>query len=290
MSIYVIGDIQGCLKELKELLIKIKFSADKDIIWFTGDLVNRGPQSLETLRYVKSMDENAVTVLGNHDLHMLAIVYGLQKQRPSDTFNSILSARDKDNLMDWVAHQPLMHTANNDQHILVHAGIYPAWSITQAKQYANEVESALRDEQRIDFLSQMYGNQPNRWSDTLSGWNRLRFITNTFTRMRYCTADMALELKTSAAPNALPQYKAQDQKQNKDQTLTPWYTLRHDNAEQHIFFGHWSTLGLTSEHGTHCLDTGCLWGGTLSAMKIDKISDGENTVHQINCKGEINPF
>ena len=274
MSTYVIGDIQGCLTELKELLKKIKFSADKDIIWFTGDLINRGPKSLETLRYVRDMGQNAISVLGNHDLHMLAIYHGLQKQRPSDTLDSILNAPDNDNLIEWVSTLPLLHSANNDQHILVHAGIYPLWSIPQAKKYAREVESALRGDKLIDFLSNMYGNKPDSWNESLTGWERLRFITNTFTRMRYCTADAKLDLKSSVAP----------EKQKK--ALVPWYTLRPGNSEQHIFFGHWSTLGLNNENGTHCIDTGCLWGDKLTALKIDE----DYQYYQINCKGEQNPF
>jgi len=283
MSIYVIGDIQGCLNELKQLLKKIKFSADKDIIWFTGDLVNRGPKSLEVLRYVKSMDENAVTVLGNHDLHMLAIVYGLQKQRPSDTFDAIIGARDKDNLMEWVAQQPLIHTDNSDRHVLVHAGIYPQWSISQAKIYAREVENILSGYRVIEFLSNMYGNQPDVWESELTGWERLRFITNTFTRMRYCTQDAKLDLSSSVAPG----------KQSK--ALVPWYTLRNKHAPPgepaDIFFGHWSTLGLTNENGTHCLDTGCLWGGTLTALKIsEREPDQPYRYYQIDCNGEQKPF
>jgi len=278
MSTYVIGDIQGCLSELKQLLKKIKFSADKDLVWFTGDLVNRGPKSLETLRYVKSMGNNAVSVLGNHDLHMLAIAYNLQKQRPSDTFNTILHARDKDNLIDWVANLPLVHSAYNGQYVLVHAGIYPAWHITQAIQYASEVEQALRSEQRIEFLSNMYGNLPARWDNSLKGTERLRFITNAFTRMRYCTEDLRLELTSSMAPD------------KQIDGLIPWYKLRNDSPDQQIFFGHWSTLGLTTQKGIHCLDTGCLWGGALSAMKIHQDASQEFTLQQINCNGELSPL
>jgi len=294
MSTYVIGDIQGCLDELKLLLRKIKFSADKDVIWFAGDLVNRGPKSLEVLRFVKNMEENAVSVLGNHELHMLAIVHGLQKQRPSDTFSPIMEARDRDELMDWVAKRPLIHTSENNHQVLVHAGIYPLWSIVEAKQYAKEVECVLRgnENQLRNFLSQMYGNQPDRWCDSLTGWDRLRFITNAFTRMRYCTEDYRLELKSSEAPN--------EQKEN----LTPWYaqrkTTNNPHSATHIFFGHWSTLGLVYENGIYCLDTGCLWGGKLTALKIDATTSNQSLekslelngkkYFQVNCKGEQNPL
>ncbi len=258
MSTYVIGDIQGCLHELKELLNKISFSSDKDQIWFTGDLVNRGPDSLGVLRFVKSLEENAITVLGNHDLHMLAIVHGLEKQRPSDTFDEIINAKDKNELMQWISTLPLLHTANNDQHILVHAGLYPQWTIPQAKQYAHEVETILQSDQLLVFLSHMYGNKPDAWEDSIEYWDRLRFITNCFTRMRYCTVDGRLNLRSSVAPG------------KQESGLVPWYTLKNNRPTSvNLFFGHWSTLGLLHNNGIHCLDTGCLWGGTLTAMKID---------------------
>ena len=275
MSIYVIGDIQGCLDELQQLLKKIRFSADKDVLWFTGDLVNRGPKSLEVLRFVKSLEDNAVTVLGNHDLHMLAIVYGLEKQRPSDTFDEIINASDKQSLMQWVAQLPLIHCADNDQLVMVHAGIYPSWEINDAKKYASEVETILQSDRLIEFLSNMYGNLPDKWSEDLQGSERLRFITNTFTRMRFCTRDLRLDLKSSVAPG-----KQVD-------SLLPWYHLRKNNAEKHqIFFGHWSTLGLINENGMHCLDTGCLWGGELSALKLTN----SHELFQIDCKGQQRPF
>jgi len=275
VSTYVIGDIQGCLNELKQLLNKINFSSDKDVVWFTGDLVNRGPNSLEVLRFVKSLEENAITVLGNHDLHMLAIAHGLQKQRRSDTFNQIMEAKDKDSLMEWIASQPLLHATDNDKHILVHAGIYPLWSVLEAKKYAKEVELVLQSDRLTEFLSHMYGNLPDKWSDSLRDWERLRFITNTFSRMRYCTIDAKLDLKSSVSPG------------KQTNSLVPWYELRNDTPDKHnIYFGHWSTLGLINKNGIRCLDTGCLWGGTLTALKIDE----EFNYYQIDCKGEQKPF
>ncbi|HFE37964.1 MAG TPA: symmetrical bis(5'-nucleosyl)-tetraphosphatase, partial [Gammaproteobacteria bacterium] len=195
MTVYAIGDIQGCFNELKQLLKKIKFSTDKDKLWITGDLVNRGPDSLATLRYIKSLEDNAITVLGNHDLHMLAVIYGLQKQRSKDTFSEILQAPDRELLVQWITQQPLMHIDETLNAVLVHAGIYPGWDITKARKLAIEVENTLQSEQLPAFLQHMYGNQPDKWNDDLTGWARLRFITNVFTRMRYCTDNFTLDLR-----------------------------------------------------------------------------------------------
>jgi len=255
MTIFAIGDIQGCFQELQQLLKKIKFSTDKDQLWFTGDLVNRGPESLAVLRFVKDLKENAITVLGNHDLHMLAVVHGLEKPRKKDTFKEILQASDRDALMEWITQQPLMHCEN--ENVLVHAGIYPDWSIEQAAKLAKEVEAVLQSDKLIDFMKNMYGNQPKYWSDEHSGWDRLRFITNCFTRMRFCTTNKQLDMQEKCKPG------------NQSRGLFPWFELRNENLKQYrILFGHWSTLGMVNDDKVVSLDSGCLWGGKLTAIAL----------------------
>jgi len=277
MSTYVIGDIQGCYDELQQLLKTIHFSIDKDQIWFTGDLVNRGPKSLAVLRFVRDLGDNAITVLGNHDLHMLAIVHDTQTQRPSDTLNDVIAGHDKWQLMDWLREQPLMHTSKNGSHVMVHAGIYPMWTIDEAKTYAKEAEKALQKDNFIVYLKEMYGNQPTIWSESLSGWQRLRFITNCFTRMRFCTKEFALDMTASVTPG----------EQHTD--LQPWYKLpnRIKQAE-HIYFGHWSTLGANKKiipgKNIVCLDTGCLWGDRLTALRIE-----DQQIFQTPCPGYKKP-
>ena len=274
MTVYAIGDIQGCFTELEQLLKKIHFSSDKDQLWLTGDLVNRGPDSLATLRYVKSLGENAITVLGNHDLHMLAVLFGFQKQRPKDTFDKIIHAPDKDSLIQWITHQPLMYTDESLNAVLVHAGIYPGWTIAKAAELAKEVETALQGEQLLDFLQNMYGNQPDNWKEDLQGWERLRFITNCFTRMRYCHADLSLDLKYNGEPGMQPQH------------LQPWLNfLNQKHTKYRILFGHWSTLGQSRINNVFALDSGCLWGGKLTALALE---DSPRYIH-LNCNGELKP-
>jgi len=274
MTVYAIGDIQGCFSELKQLLEKIQFSSDKDQLWFTGDLVNRGPESLATLRYVKSLNENAITVLGNHDLHMLAVLFGYQKQRRKDTFDEIIQAPDKDDLIQWLIQQPLMYVDESLNAVLVHAGIFPGWTIQQAKELAGEVETTLQGKHLPTFLQNMYGNQPDNWNDKLQDWERLRFITNCFTRMRYCHSDLALDLKYNGEPGLQPEH------------LQPWLNfLNQEHKKYRILFGHWSTLGQSKVSNVFALDSGCLWGGKLTALAL------ENSPHYIhlNCKGELKP-
>lgn len=274
MTVYAIGDIQGCFTELEQLLEKIKFSSDKDQLWFTGDLVNRGPESLATLRFVKSLGDNAITVLGNHDLHMLAVLFGFQKQRPKDTFDEIINAPDKESLIQWVTHQPLMHIDESLNAILVHAGLYPGWSIQQAYELAKEVETALQGNHLLEFLQNMYGNQPDNWNDELQGWERLRFITNCFTRMRYCHSNLALDLKYNGQPGLQPKH------------LQPWLNfLNQEQKKYRILFGHWSTLGPSKVNNVFALDSGCLWGGKLTALALE---DPPHYIH-LDCKGELKP-
>ncbi len=261
MAIYTIGDVQGCYDELKTLLRQIKFNSDHDQLWFCGDLVNRGPKSLETLRFIRSLEDNAISVLGNHDLHLLATAYSHQQPGKKDTFDAILNANDKAKLLDWLRQQPLLHHDFENNFTLLHAGIHPDWSINKAQQLAKEVEQLLQSDNHLNFYKHMYGDKPLVWNDALSGWTRYRFITNTLTRLRYCDASGKPALSVKGAPGS------------QAKNLLPWYEVP-NRASQHdtIIFGHWSTLlhaGVSSINNAYAIDSGCLWGGVLTAMRID---------------------
>lgn len=258
MAIFAIGDIQGCWIELQRLLNKINFDPEEDTLWFTGDLVNRGPGSLETVRFVKKLGDSAITVLGNHELHLLAIAHGKFKARKNDTFDALLKAHDRDELIEWLRHRPLMHRDKELGYAMVHAGLPPQWSIKEASRRAKEIETVLQSDQVGDFLENMYGDEPAIWDEELTGWERLRFITNCFTRIRYCDKKGRLNLKQKCAPGDQPD------------GLFPWFELpKRKNKSADIIFGHWSTLGFKAENGIYALDTGCLWGGQLTALRID---------------------
>ncbi len=260
MAIYVIGDVQGCYGNLKKLLKAIDFDKQSDRLWFVGDLVNRGPQSLKTLRFIRSLGESAVSVLGNHDLHLLALYYGQAKVRSSDSLSQVLEADDCKELMEWLRFRPLMHYDIGLNFAMVHAGIYPGWSLTESFERAAEVERALRGERIVDFLKGMYGNQPSIWSDQLSDMERLRFITNVFTRMRYLKHDGSLDLETKGAPQRV---KASD--------VNPWFEFSQSAIKHNrLAFGHWSTLPTNQYGSCFALDSGCLWGGRITALRIDK--------------------
>jgi bis(5'-nucleosyl)-tetraphosphatase (symmetrical) len=199
VAVYAIGDIQGCFHELQHLLTQLRFDPAQDRLWFAGDLVNRGPHSLETLRFVRNLGPAALTVLGNHDLHLLAVASVPSKLKAKDTLHPILDATDRDELLDWLRHQPLLHHDTDLGYTLVHAGLPPQWDLKQAQQCAHEVETQLRSANYADFFSHMYGDEPTQWSDTLTRWDRLRFITNCFTRLRYCDAEGHLALSYKGA-------------------------------------------------------------------------------------------
>lgn len=259
MSTYAIGDIQGCFFALEKLLEKIGFDQTHDVLWFTGDLVNRGPQSLETLRFVKNLGEHQKIVLGNHDLHLLALAHHAHMGWPDDTLAPILKARDREELIDWLLQQPLLHHDATLGYTMVHAGLAPDWDLETAKKLAQEVETILQTDQRIDFFHHMYGNQPAKWNDHLQGWERIRCIVNYFTRVRFCHLDGSLELKTKE--NIQP-----------DQTnLIPWFNIAdRRSANLKIIFGHWAALGgVTHTPNTFALDTGCIWGYSLTAMRLE---------------------
>jgi len=248
---YAIGDVQGCFDELQALLERVGFNERHDRLWFVGDLVNRGPKSLEVLRFVKSLGDRAVVVLGNHDLHLVTQFEGFERKRKDDTFEDVLGAPDAKELVDWLRARPMMHAEGG--WAMVHAGLLPAWSIEKAMNLAREVEAALRAPGYRDFLANMYGSKPERWEDSLTGWDRLRVIVNAMTRMRFCTTDGRMEFATSGK-NAPSGYQA-------------WYEGRQDSAS--IAFGHWSALGLVLRPRLAALDTGCVWGGALSALRLE---------------------
>ena len=252
MATYAIGDVQGCYDELQTLLDRIGFDRAHDRLWFVGDLVNRGPKSLEVMRFVRELGDRAVTVLGNHDLHLITQFEGFERKRKDDTFDDVLGAPDARELVDWVRTRPMMHVEGN--FAMVHAGLLPVWTIEKSLSLAHEVEQALRAGSYRDFLSNMYGSKPARWDDALAGWDRLRVIVNAMTRMRYCSQDGAMEFQAKGLVPP-PGY-------------VPWYETR-TAVEPAIACGHWSAQGLKLTERIAALDTGCVWGGALSALRLE---------------------
>jgi bis(5'-nucleosyl)-tetraphosphatase (symmetrical) len=257
MARWAIGDVQGCCDELEQLLARIRFSNDRDRLWLVGDLVNRGPLSLKVLRLVRSLGANAISVLGNHDLHLLAVALAGEKLRKSDTLSEILAAPDRDALLEWLLLLPLAHFEPAHGDLLLHAGVLPQWSVALTLELAGAVQRALRDDPRA-LLAGMYGDRPDHWQASLAGAERLRLTINVLTRLRFCTADGYVDFKhkgkpDSARPPWLPWFKA------------PGRASR----DERIIFGHWSALGLHIERGVLALDTGCVWGGALTAVNLD---------------------
>lgn len=260
MAVYAVGDLQGCLEPLKCLLEQVAFDPAKDRLWLVGDLVNRGPQSLETLRYLYAMRESLVCVLGNHDLHLLAAGHNIERLKKTDTLSEILAAPDRHDLLDWLRRQKLMHYDAERDIALVHAGIPPQWTLKKALKCAAEVEDALRDDNLFaPFLDGMYGNEPNKWDPELKGVTRLRVITNYFTRMRFCTSDGKLDLKSKEGVDSAPRGYA------------PWFSYKERKTKGlKIIFGHWAALeGRCTEPGIFALDTGCVWGGAMTLLNVD---------------------
>jgi bis(5'-nucleosyl)-tetraphosphatase (symmetrical) len=263
MATYAIGDVQGCYRELRALLRRVRFKPDRDRLWFTGDLVNRGPDSLRVLRFVRSLGDGSVTVLGNHDLHLLACALSPGgRPRRKDTFHDVLTARDRDRLLDWLRGQPLIHHDRELGYTMVHAGIPPVWTLSESRERAAEVEACLRGERCSRFLAHMYGDLPKRWSSDLRGWPRLRFITNGLTRMRFCARDGTINTHDKGPPGS------------QAWKLIPWFAVPGRRTRRaRIVFGHWATLHLAGsgahEHGVIGLDTGCVWGRELTAMCLE---------------------
>lgn len=268
MATYAIGDVQGCRVALERLLERIRYDPAADRLWFAGDLVNRGPDSVGTLRLIRSLGDRATAVLGNHDLHLLAVANGGKPGR-RDTLDDVLTAPDRDELLHWLRQRPLMHSSADGRWHLIHAGLPPQWTIADAARHADEVETVLRGPDGDALLTRMYGNQPDRWTDTLSGWPRLRIIINALTRLRYCSADGTIAPEPKGAPGSQPT------------GLMPWFTVPgRASAGGRIVFGHWSTLGHVNwrEHGVWGLDTGCVWGGRLTALCLD-----DERLHAVDC-------
>ena len=269
MAIYAIGDVQGCYDPLRRLLDKLRFDPVKDRLWLTGDLVNRGPHSLKTLRFVRSLDKAAITVLGNHDLHLLALGHDVRYSVSHyDSMSKVLKAKDGEELLTWLRHRPLAHYDKKINSLLVHAGVPPYWSVDKALKRAAEIEEMLRSKKYLWVLKHMYGNQPRRWSGGLSGAARARFIINAFTRMRMIYPDGRLNFTHNGPPS-----KAR-------RGMIPWFDAPDPQwAGTRIVFGHWSALGLLVDEDKISLDTGCVWGRELTAVKLTK----KAKVKQVQC-------
>ncbi|GGC82577.1 symmetrical bis(5'-nucleosyl)-tetraphosphatase [Undibacterium terreum] len=275
-KIFAVGDIQGCCDQLDELYQQISAQYPQARLLFAGDLVNRGPRSLATLRFVHhlataSTVAQADTVLGNHDLHLLAVANGLQKIHRGDTLDDILQAPDKEALLQWLRHRPL--ALHEDGHLLVHAGVFPQWTVQQTLDLAQEVEEELRGPNWLNLLEQMYGNSPAQWNDKLRGMDRWRCIINAFTRMRFCSADGVMDFDSKDGVGAAPA------------GMMPWFDVPgRKTATTPVIFGHWSTLGLVLRPDLLSLDTGCVWGGKLTAVALD-----DRQIVQIDCPQHRQP-
>ena len=266
MATYAIGDVQGCFDELQALLAQTG-CGKSDRLWFVGDLVNRGPKSLEVLRFVRALGERAVVVLGNHDLHLVAQFESLERARKGDTFGDVLGAPEARELVDWLRTRPMMHVEGS--YAMVHAGLLPQWTIEKAASLGKEVEAALAAPNYREFLKNMYGGKPDRWDDALAGWDRLRLIVNAMTRMRFCDRRGRMDLEGKGT-------------EPRDGYLR-WFEARPKDART-IVFGHWSQLGLVREPGFEGLDSGCVWGGALTALRLE-----DRAVYQVACRGYQSP-
>jgi bis(5'-nucleosyl)-tetraphosphatase (symmetrical) len=268
MATYAIGDVQGCFDELLRLLGDISFDMARDRLWFVGDLVNRGPKSLEVLRFVRELGDRAVVVLGNHDLHLVARHGGVERDHAGDTFDDVLRSPEAAELVAWLRQRPMMHAEG--AYAMVHAGLLPQWSVAKGLSLAGEVERVLAAPGYRDFLERMYGAKPDQWDDALSGWDRLRVIVNAMTRMRFCDRAGRMDLEgkgTQPQPGFLR-----------------WYDTRPQGEACTLLFGHWSQLGLLVRDRVLGLDSGCVWGGALSALRLE-----DRTLHQVACPGYQTP-
>lgn len=266
---YLVGDLQGCADALQRLLARIGFSASRDHLFVLGDLVNRGPDNLSTLRQLRDLGASASCLLGNHDLHFLAVAHGVRPLHRSDTLRDILDSPQREAWVDWVRQRPLALGAEG--WLMVHAGVLPSWDLAQTLNLAREVETRLRGPDLRGFLQVMYGNEPSRWDDAIMGDDRLRLVVNALTRTRFLKADGALEFGTKHGPEAA------------HEGLMPWFDFpQRRTSGQPIAFGHWSALGLIDRPDLVALDTGCVWGGALSAMRID---GGRRELIQVDCPG-----
>jgi bis(5'-nucleosyl)-tetraphosphatase (symmetrical) len=271
VALYAIGDVQGCDAELEALLKTLRFSPDRDHIWFVGDLVNRGPASLEVLRRIRALGEAATVTLGNHDLHLLAVAFGYSRLRSDDTLTAILKASDRDALLEWLLERPLLAEDRALNLCMVHGGLSPQWDLPTARGCARQLEQALKDQPQ-KLLKEMYGDKPDRWNDALEGAERLRYIVNCFTRLRYVDEQGRLELHVKGSP-----------KKSQRGSLIPWFEAPEARWRgTRVVFGHWSTLGFFQNDDVIGLDTGCVWGGSLTALRLDPPAAGPV---QIECRG-----
>jgi bis(5'-nucleosyl)-tetraphosphatase (symmetrical) len=256
MATFAIGDVQGCHDELLRLIDELRFDASRDMLWLVGDLVNRGPGSLAVLRLLKSLGGRCVAVLGNHDLHLLAVSEGFARLRPEDTLDEVLAAPDRDELLAWLRNRPMLHVDGTCA--MVHAGLLPQWNVFAARALAGEIESALRGDGYRDFLEQLYGSKPAAWDDTLRGPDRMRVIVNAMTRMRFCTPQGRMEFASKGGVESAPAGHF------------PWFDVPgRASADYTVVCGHWSALGLVMRSDLVALDTGCAWGGTLTAVRLE---------------------
>lgn len=268
MATYAIGDLQGCYTSFLHLLEQIGFNATRDRLWLVGDLINRGPGSLEVLRWARAHDAALHVVLGNHDLHTLAVAEGFVEAHRHDTLQPLLTAPDRDGLLAWLRSQHMV--VAEGEYLMVHAGLLPQWTTEQALAYGHEVEQALRGADYRTFFAHMYGNHPNHWEDTLSGMSRLRVITNALTRLRVCTEAGAMDFRFKGEVQDIPE------------GMRPWFDMpARRSVDKTIVFGHWSALGLVVRDNLIALDTGCLWGGQLTAMRLE-----DRQVFQVPCASE----
>ncbi|MBI4754376.1 MAG: symmetrical bis(5'-nucleosyl)-tetraphosphatase [Betaproteobacteria bacterium] len=271
MATYAIGDVQGCFDALQALLEQVEFNATRDCLWFVGDLVNRGPQSLEVLRFVRGLGEAAVTVLGNHDLHLVMVAEGYGRHHAEDTLEPVLAAPDRAELVEWLRRRPMLH--GEEEYLMVHAGLLPRWDAARARDLAAEVEEALAAADYPDFLAHMWGSEPTRWDESLRGWDRLRVIVNAMTRMRFCTIDGVMEFRVKGPPERPPA------------DHIPWYEVPGRASARHtVICGHWSALGFRQQAGLLALDSGCLWGGSLTAVRLE-----DRRVFQCRCPCAVKP-
>lgn len=271
MSTYAIGDLQGCYHSFRHLLEQIRFNPQYDSLWLVGDLVNRGSGSLEVLRWIYQHQDSFVTVLGNHDLHTLVVAEGIVKPHRSDTLQALFDADDSAELLHWLRHQPLIHAEG--AYAMVHAGLLPQWNITQALALGAEVANELRSDRYREFLQAMYGNEPKRWDETLTGYDRLRVITNAMTRLRLCTEQGEMEFKFKGELGNVPE------------DYMPWFDVPgRESVDTTILFGHWSALGLILRPDIVALDTGCLWGRSLTAMRLE-----DRQIFQVPCSSNDIP-
>lgn len=265
MATYAIGDIQGCFEPLQRLLEKLRFDPANDTLWLAGDLVNRGPDSLATLRFVKALGESAITVLGNHDIHLLALYYGLRPRGKDPTLEQVLNAEDAEDLIHWLQQHPLLHQQGN--HVMVHAGLHPQWTIETACLLARELEATLKTLTNKETLTPLYGPTEGSWQKAEQSDYRLRYALNCFTRMRFCTQKAIPDYKHSCAPGEQPA------------KLQPWFTIKNRPTESlDIIFGHWAALGIHQQPGIHALDSGCVWGNALTALNL-----ADHSLHQVAC-------